>query len=286
LLHRLYDISGQTALAQKALRRVLDLTTDTPEAAYRSAVLLIKEHKEIQGLSQLQTLIKQDRQVYLKVLFEPAFAACQQVVYFFLASLVHAAHAEATAQMMAVIEALSVLRQWYQHQETDFTGFENTLVRMRDQLHSNSYFGYYDAAYEGSMILEQIRQLLPQRQAAVQQEFQTTLTTVRQQLHSLVRTSMDQYDSAMRDHLATLQDQLTQLGDPLGRTTPQQFWSAWETLQQLKAVVCHLSSPQRVSRHSRRHPYGLWRRLWGFFRPCRNSENQGSQALPQGSDSI
>jgi hypothetical protein len=263
LIHRLYDISTKTELAQQELRAALTLLPDCAEAKYRQTALLIKDSKEVQGLAQLQKLIEQDRRVYLKVLFEPAFAACQRVIYYFLSSLVHAARAEATAQMVEVIEETNGLRQWYPHQEAGLAVFERALARMRHQVQSGSYFGYQDASYEGGIVLERMRKLLPQRKAYVQHEFETLFAALRHQLESLAGAPIWPRRREVLEHVASLQARLTRLREVAVLDTPAEFWSSWRELQKLKVTTQQLARQHATAKGTARER-GLLRVLRGL----------------------
>jgi class 3 adenylate cyclase/tetratricopeptide (TPR) repeat protein len=250
LMYRLYEINGKTQLAQKELQEALAKDAYLYEAIYRRMALLVKEGDEKKALPQLQSLIQDDRTVYVRVLLDPSFSPWREQIRPLLSALLQEARAAAIEHVHRTTEELNTLRQWYLQPEAELTAIERTLEHMRQHIKSDSYFGYRDAMHEGTVLQAKIPQLLTRRQAHVQREYSETLATVQTQLTVCAKTP----DLARQGHratrLAACRTELTRLQALTSFSSPGQFWRAWKDLQALKAAVQELDSTaqQRVSR--------------------------------------
>lgn len=240
LMYRLYDINGKTPLAQQELQEALAKDAYLYEATYRRLALLVKEGDEKKVLPQLESLIQDDRRVYLQVMLDPSFAPWREQIHLLLSTLLQAARTEAIEHTNRMTEELNTLRQWYLQPEAELTAIERTLDRTRQHIKSSSYFGYRDAVHEGTVLQAKMLQVLARRQAHLHREYTETLATVQAQLTVCSKTP----DLARQGHratrLATCRTELTRLQALTSFGSPGQFWKAWKDLQTLKTAIQEL----------------------------------------------
>jgi class 3 adenylate cyclase len=245
LMHRLYVMNDKIELAQQELQKALAKDPYLDEARYRQIALLVKEDNEKQVLTRLQTLIRDDRRVYLQVMLDPAFAPLRDKIHPMLSTLFQEARTGAIEQMNRVTEELNTLREWYLHPEGELIAMEHSLDRMRQHIKSDSYFGYRDAVHEGTILQAKIQQLTGQRQTHLQRDFTTRLATVQAQLTACANCTLAR-QAPMATQLAKYQHELTRLQSQTSFSDPKQFWQAWKALQKLQTAVQELlPTPQR-----------------------------------------
>ncbi|HEY7489840.1 MAG TPA: adenylate/guanylate cyclase domain-containing protein [Candidatus Tectomicrobia bacterium] len=245
LMHRLYVMNGKIEQAQQELQKALAKDPYLYEARYRQIALLVKADNEKKVLTQLQTLIRDDRRVYLQVMLDPAFAPLRDKIHALLSTLFQEARTEAIEQMNRVTEALNALREWYLHPEGELTAMEHSLDRMRQHIKSDSYFGYCDAVHEGTILQGKIQQLTGQRQAHLQRDFTATCATLQGQLTACAHSPLGR-QPPMATQLAKYQQELTRLQSQSSCSVPRHFWQAWKVLQKLQTAVQELRpTPQR-----------------------------------------
>jgi hypothetical protein len=249
---------GKTEQAQQELQKALAKDPYLYEARYRQIALLAKEDNEKKVLTQLQTLIRDDRRVYLQVMLDPAFAPLQDKIHPMLSTLFQEARTEAIEQMNRVTEALNTLREWSLHPEGELTAMEHSLDRMRQHIKGDSYFGYRDAAHEGTILQAKIPQLTGQRRSHLQRDFTATLASVQVRLTACASFTQAR-QAPMATQLAKYQHELTRLQSQTSFSEPRQFWQAWKALQKLQTAVQELlPTPQRQASTG---PKEKWRLL-------------------------
>jgi tetratricopeptide (TPR) repeat protein len=237
LIHRLYASNGKSQLASQELHKALHGDPHLHEARYRQLALLVDEEREGEVLSQLRKLIHNDREVYLKVLLDPAFVPLRERIHALLSTLCQETRTEALQRVRGVTEHIEDLRAWYPRPEGDFILIEEALERLGQHLKSDSYFGYHDAIYESEALGLKMQQLLAQRQTSLQREYATTLGTIHQQLTNAGLSQQLAQDPKLSGRLEPLKKDLSRLRAFTSFNTASEFWQAWEAMQKLKTAV-------------------------------------------------
>jgi class 3 adenylate cyclase/tetratricopeptide (TPR) repeat protein len=247
LLHRLYAVNGKAELAKGELHRALVKHRYLHEAVYRQATLMSADNKPENIPTRLRQLIAEDRQVYLKVLLDPAFASLRTSIYPLLTTLFDEVKAQALERLQLIIEQVNTLRLWYRQPETELGRVERTLATMRQHIKSDSYFGYCDVIDTGVSLAEQLPKLLGQRKSDLLKQFVATFGSVHMQLQTFTgQTQAEARGAKLLSRLATIQR--------MPRKTVGQFWRAWDELEKLQTDVTGLRSG------TDRHPFARDRR--------------------------
>jgi hypothetical protein len=242
LMHRLYISNGKSQLASQELHKALQRDPHLHEAKYRQLALLADEEREREVLSRLRQLIHNDREVYLKVLLDPAFVPLRERLHTLLSTLCQETRTEALQRVRDITEHIDGLRTWYPRPEGDFIVIEEALERLRQHLKSNSYFGYHDAVYESAALSLKMQRLLAQRKTSLQRDYVTTLDTLHTQLTSLTLTQQLAPAPKLPGRLGFLKKELTRLQTRTSFHTASEFWQAWEGMQKLKTAVSVLTT--------------------------------------------
>jgi tetratricopeptide (TPR) repeat protein len=237
LMHRLYASNGKSQLASEELYKALHRDPHLHEAKYRQLALLASEEREHEVLSRLRKLIHDDREVYLKVLLDPAFVHLRERIHALLSTLCQETRTQALQRVRGVTEHIDGLRPWYPRPEGDFMLIEEALERLAQHLKSDSYFGYHDALHESEALGSKMQQLLVQRKTSLQQEYATTLGTIHQQLTNAGLSQQLAQDPKLSGRLGLLKKDLTRLRARTSFNTAGEFWQAWEAMQKLKTAV-------------------------------------------------
>lgn len=252
LMYRFYEVSSKFDLAEQQLQKALSRDAYLHEAKFRRIALAVKrEEKRDRMLPQLHKLIQDDRNVFLKVLLDPAFAAMQAQIVPLLSTLLREARSAALEQMVGVTEDLTTLRAWYQEPEADLTSVERAVDTMRQHIKSGSYFGYCDAAHEGALLRDRMQKLLARRQTRLRHEFTSIVNALQHTLQALGASPQSSSRAQHGQQLNKCQEELARLTRLRDARTAHRFWRAWKDLQALKAAVEHLDPTMR-----RRGTYG------------------------------
>jgi class 3 adenylate cyclase/tetratricopeptide (TPR) repeat protein len=242
LMHRLYASNGQIHLASQELHKALHGEPYLNEAKYRQLALLVGEEHEREVLSRLRKLIQDDREVYLKVLLDPAFAPLHEHLHALLSTLCQETRAEAWQRVRHLTEHLEGLHAWYPRPEGDFLIIADALERLRQHMKSDSYFGYHDAVYESETLGGKMQRLLAQRMTSLQREYAATLGTLHVQLTNVSLSPPLAYNAKLSERLGALKKELAHLRTLKSFATASEFWQAWEAIQQLKTAVPELTT--------------------------------------------
>jgi class 3 adenylate cyclase len=265
LMYRLYAINGKTQLAQQELQKALSKDSYLYEARYRQIALLAHEGKDDKVLTQLEKLIQDDREVYLKVSLDPAFSPLQSKIHPLLSRLGQEARVAALDHMHHVTEMLNMLRAWYPQPEPEILAAERAVAQMRRQIKTESYFGYRDAIDAGESLPKRMQTLLSRRKTHLHNAFTTTLDTTPPRLRALACSPRFAEKGSAVDRLVKLQKELSRLQTLTQIDTANQFWHAWERLQQLNTAVQELASSTQQRGSGRR---GKTRSLWDGLLFC------------------
>jgi class 3 adenylate cyclase/tetratricopeptide (TPR) repeat protein len=242
LMHRLYASNGKSLLASQELHKALNRHPHLHEAKYRQLALLVGGEREREVLSRLRTLIQDDRDVYLKVLLDPAFAPLRERLHALLSTLCQETRTEALQRVRDTTEHSDGWRAWYPRPEGDFMLIENALERLRQHLKSDSYFGYRDAVRESDALGPKMQRLLAQRKASLQRDYVATLDTVHTLLTKVALTQPLGPDPKLSGRLGSLKKDLARLRAFTSFHTASEFWQAWEALQTLQSAVHALTT--------------------------------------------
>ena len=265
LMHRLYASNGQIQLASQELHKALHHDPHLNEAKYRQLALLIGEEREREVLPRLRKLIQDDRDAYLKVLLDPAFAPLRERLHALLSTLYQETRAEALQRVRHLTEHLDGLHAWHPRPEGDFMIIAEALERLRQHMKSDSYFGYHDAVHESDTLGGKIQRLLAQRKTSLQREYVATLGTLYTQLTNVSLSQPLAYDAKLSERLGALKKELAHLRTFTRFTTASEFWQAWEAMQKLKTAVSGLTPTSTLWKSlQQKHPRLLSLSLFGM----------------------
>jgi class 3 adenylate cyclase len=238
LLYRLYSTNGKTDLATRELQRALSKNRGLHEAMYRQIAIMVEEGKDERVLQRLQSFIHDERTAFLKVLLDPAFASLHSTMYPLLKEMFEVVKGQVLEHLPGITQDINALRAWYRAPTKEIERIEKTLGNMRRHIKSDSYFGYNDALDEGAALQAQSRQLLIKRKSFLHKRFATVAGNVQASLQKLAaRPRTAPRAAKLLTKLRSVQN--------LPRTTPVQYWHAWDELQRLHTTVDSLITGKR-----------------------------------------
>lgn len=238
LLYRLYSTNGKTDLAKRELQRALSKNRGLHEAMYRQLTIMVEEGKDERVAQRLQSLIQDDRTVFLKVLLDPAFATLRNTMYPLLKDMFEEVKSQVLDQLPGITQDINALRAWYREPKKEVERIEKTLANMCRHIKSDSYFGYNDAVDEGAALQTQSHQFLIKRKSFLHKRFATLAGNLQVSLQKL--TARDKTAARGTKLLAKLRS-----GQNLPRTTPSQYWHAWDELQHIRTAMDSMITGKR-----------------------------------------
>ena len=238
LLYRLYSTHGKIDLAKRELQRALSKNRGLHEAMYRQLTIMVEEGKDERVAQRLQSLIQDDRTLYLKVLLDPAFASLRNTIYPLLKDMFEEVKGQVLGQLPGITQDINALRAWYREPKKEVERIEKTLANMRRHIKSDSYFGYNDAVDEGAALQTQSRQLLIKRKSFLHKRFATVAGNLQASLQRLAtNTKIAPRATKLQANLRSVQN--------LPRTTPTQYWHAWDELLKIRAAADSMITGKR-----------------------------------------
>lgn len=237
LLHRLFEMKGQMEQAQQELNKALNRYPYIDEANYRRRAIQFKINKGLNLASYIKRLTSEDRTAFLKLLLDPAFAHVRDQLAPILTNIMQETRNLALVQMDQASKELNTLREWYQQPEATLQTVERSVKILIERIKSDSYLGFFDALEEGENIQKRCQIILSQRIAYLHKGFKASLFGVEQELKSLM-FSINVFGRGPEEHrMSALHEKLARLHDVDLFSKADQFWCAWNELQELKSTI-------------------------------------------------
>ncbi len=147
LLSRLHNLAGDFDGARRRTREISIMQPYCPEATYQEVVFNFREGREGPALKRLISLIRMNREYYVKTLIDPDLAPYSQVTHPVLKNLFTEIRQQAQRKAFEAGRKFTFFdRFWVKGEEEDAQKIKAFMSKMQSLVSTASYFGYLDIA--------------------------------------------------------------------------------------------------------------------------------------------
>jgi tetratricopeptide (TPR) repeat protein len=151
LLSRIYIFNGDYDDAQKKINNILLLNPGCTDAVYLDVVLRFYQNKEKSAIQRLIKLIQYNRIYFIYALIDPDLAPYSDIINPQLSGLYNAARENAKSIFQAAEEEINKSKKMLDKHGIMET--QSLLLKTKNMLESDSYFGYMDIIYYSNSII-------------------------------------------------------------------------------------------------------------------------------------
>jgi len=163
LLSRLYELKGESKLADQHLNEIFSLHPACQEAMYQRLVLQFRNGLEEQALKGLIKFVHGQGEYFIAALIDPELAAFSGIIHPELETLFQDARAEAGKMVSKAREELERLEAFIGKEEERVKEANSLLEKIGELSKSDSYLGYRDMIRYGDVIISMSRRTVEER---------------------------------------------------------------------------------------------------------------------------
>ncbi len=250
LLFRLHNLAGNSESALQKIREIKSIHPYLPEVTYQEIILNFRQGKLDMALTRLMSLIRMNREYYIKALIDPDLAPFNSVIHPELKKLLTETRQKAQQRAYDAEREFSSLEQFLVEGDDETEKAGALLTKMRNFAPADSYFGYMDICDLGDSVISTCRRAKARRKA----EFVDTVQIIHKRLDAILRISIDPrsrlFPTVTYERLKTIQSTFKDIVEAVTfndfRLFGQMFKECAEILTEIEEIETELKRVTRI----------------------------------------
>jgi len=250
LLFRLHNLAGNSDSALQKIREIKSIHPYLPEVTYQEILLNFRQGKLDMALTRLMSLIRMNREYYIKALIDPDLAPFNSVIHPALRKLLTETRRKAQQSAYDAEREFASLEQFLVEGDGETEKARALLAKIRNFAPADSYFRYMDICDLGDAVISACRRAKARRKA----EFMDTVQIIHKRLGAVLRISIDPrsrlFPVAAYERLKTIQSTFKEIVEAVTyndfRLFGQMFKECTEILTGLGEIETELRRVKRI----------------------------------------